>query len=134
MCCETNNGGFALAGITNSFDEDNYDFWLIKTDSYEVMEWNMTYGGEENEYGGSFVVNNDEYWLACIQQPTVGDGHFWLLQTDLAGNLQSNQTYAISAHHSSTSIIIAKNGDLALTYSSRDSGEHRDVCTIDGSR
>ncbi|MCJ7713902.1 LPXTG cell wall anchor domain-containing protein [Candidatus Bathyarchaeota archaeon] len=73
------------------------------------------------------MMNIDEYWLACIQQPTVGDGHFWLVQTDLTGNMQSNQTYENSAHHSSTSIIITKNGDLALTYSSRDSGEHKDV-------
>ena len=123
----TEDGGYSMTGSTTSFGSGDWDVWLVKTDSYGVMEWNMTYGGEENEYGGSLVVNNDEYWLACIQQPTVGDGHFWLVQTDLTGNMQSNQTYENSAHHSSTSIIITKNGDLALMYSSHDSGEHKDV-------
>ena len=127
----SNDGGYVLACETRSFGGGGADFWLIKTDSDGVMEWNMTYGGEENEYGGSLVVdNNENYWIACIQQPTVGDGHFWLLETNLTGSIQSNQTYTISAHHSSTSIINTNNGNLAIAYSSRDSGQYRDITLI----
>ena len=68
----TINGGLYFGVWNPIIWSGGADFWLIKTDSYGVMEWNMIYGGEENEYGGSLVVNNDEYWLACIQQPTVG--------------------------------------------------------------
>ena len=126
-----NDGGYVLACETRSFGGGGADFWLVKTDSDGVIEWNMTYGGEENEYGGSLVVdNNENYWIACIQQPTLGDGHFWLLETDLDGIVKSNQTYTISAHHSSTSIINTNNGDLAIVYSSRDSGEYRDITLI----
>ncbi len=125
------DGGYSLTGSTTSFGSGDWDVWLVKTDSDGVMEWNMTYGGEENEYGGSLVVdNNENYWIACIQQPTVGDGHLWLLETNLAGSIKSNQTYTVSAHHSSTSIIKTNNDDLAIAYSSRDSGEYRDITLI----
>ena len=41
---ESYDGGFALAGITNSFDHSNYDFWLVKTNAIGEEQWNMTYG------------------------------------------------------------------------------------------
>ena len=123
----TRDGGYALAGSTTSFGRGGWDAWLVKADSKGVMEWNMTYGGVSNEYVGSLVVNdNTEYVLACIQQPIVGDGQFWLVGTDSAGTLQWNQTYTNSAHHSSTSIVFAKNKDLAMTCSTRDSAGYRD--------
>jgi hypothetical protein len=91
------------------------------------MEWNQTYGGEDNEYVGSLVVNdNQEYVLACIQQTTFGDGFIWLAKTDSTGIMQWNQTYALSAHHSSTSIVFGEGGDLVISASTRDSAETRD--------
>jgi hypothetical protein len=123
----TMDGGYALAGSTTSFGNGDWDGWLVKTDSKGIMEWSETFGTEENEYIGSLVVNdNQEYVLACIKQSTFGDGFIWLAKTDSSGIMLWNQTYAISAHHSSTSIVFVENGDLAISASTRDSAETRD--------
>lgn len=32
-CIQTNNMGYAITGRSNSYDEDNNNVWLVKTDS-----------------------------------------------------------------------------------------------------
>jgi hypothetical protein len=81
---ETSDGGYALAGRTESFGQGEEDFWLVKTDADGNMQWNRTYGGPDSERFFSMVVTSDGgYALA-------GDGLF--VKTDAYGNMEWNQT------------------------------------------
>ena len=42
----TIDGGYALAGSTNSFGSRDVDYWLIKVDSEGNLEWTQTYDGQ----------------------------------------------------------------------------------------
>jgi len=56
---QTSNGGFVVAGDTNSFGAGNKDFLVIKTGSSGELEWAKTFGGEKDEsifYGSSKKV------------------------------------------------------------------------------
>ena len=56
----TSDGGFALAGHTDSFGAGQDDFWLVKTDMYGNLEWSQTYGGAGfGDYAYSLVETSD---------------------------------------------------------------------------
>jgi len=56
---ECNDLGYFLAGTTNSSGFSQYDGWLIKTDTWGVMEWNRTYGGLLNDGFYSLINASD---------------------------------------------------------------------------
>ena len=56
---------FIIAGYTSSFGAGDTDMWIIKTDSFGNMLWNITYGGSEEDIGCSIVkVKDREYAIA----------------------------------------------------------------------
>jgi len=92
---QTADGGFIIAGTTESFGNGMQDFWLIKTDADGNEEWNQTFGTAENDrtqyvkqtFDGGYII-------------TGGTGNFetsnqdaWLIKTDENGNLEWQQTY-----------------------------------------
>jgi hypothetical protein len=80
---QTNDGGYALLGRTNSFGTCNY--WLVKTDSLGNMQWNQTYGGELSQIGYAVVQTVDGgYAMAGYSNyyisPSYGVVDFWLVK------------------------------------------------------
>ena len=84
---ETSDGGFALAGYTNSYGAGFDDFWLVKTDANGNMEWSQTYGGVEPDEANSLIQTSDGgYAIAGYTMSFgAGDSDFWLIKTDNQG-------------------------------------------------
>ncbi|MCW4015945.1 MAG: hypothetical protein NWF06_06210 [Candidatus Bathyarchaeota archaeon] len=84
---ETFDGGFSLAGSTESFGYGNTDFWLVKTDESGKMEWNRFYGSPEHEIACSLIENSDGgYTLAGNQDLwDTGEQKIWLIRTNIQG-------------------------------------------------
>jgi len=55
----TINGGYALAGSTNSFGSGDVDYWLIKVDSEGNLEWTQTYDGQGYDSCRSLIATSD---------------------------------------------------------------------------
>jgi hypothetical protein len=99
----TSDGGYALAGYTESFGAGNRDFWLIKTDESGNLEWDRTYGGPGYEMAHSVVETPDGgYALA---------GGTLLVKTDKFGNMEWNQTY----ERSSSSLVAMPDGGYVMS-------------------
>jgi hypothetical protein len=113
---QMSDGGYALAGSTDSFGAGSYDFWLVKTDSAGNMQWNQTYGGAGNDYAYSVVQTSDGgYGLAGYTNSFGGVSYdFWLVKTDSAGNMQWNQTYGGLGDEKAYSLVQTTDGGYAL--------------------
>ncbi len=89
---QTGDGGYAIAGETESFGAVYTDFYLVKTDSNGNMEWNQTYGTAEYDYGESMVQAGDGGY-AIAGQTGMMPWDIYFVKTDSSGNMEWNQTY-----------------------------------------
>jgi hypothetical protein len=91
----TNDGGFIIAGQTQSFGEGYADYWLVKTDSLGNWEWDRTYGG--NSFDQCYSVQqtfDGGYILAGVTWSFgAGASDCWLVKTDADGDTIWTRTF-----------------------------------------
>ena len=130
---ETSDGGFALAGRTNSFGSGAYDFWLVRTDANGNMQWNKTYGGSDWDEAYSLVETSDG-GFALAGETTVGAGNYdsWLVKTDGTGNMEWNQTYGGTENDRANSLVETSDGGYALAGRTKSfgAGEYDDLWLV----
>ncbi|MFQ6123536.1 MAG: hypothetical protein ACE5R6_02885 [Candidatus Heimdallarchaeota archaeon] len=85
----TADSGFALGGATNSYRVNSVtlDFWLVKLDINGVLQWNQTYGGEQDEECKSVIQTADGGFILAGRTRSFGAGGWdaWLIKTDAWG-------------------------------------------------
>jgi predicted secreted protein len=113
---QTTDGGYALAGRTESSGPSSGDFWLVKADSNGEMQWNKTYGGTGDEWTQALVQTGDGgYALAgATSSFGAGDYDFWLVKTDVNGNAQWNKTYGATSGDIGYALVQTADGGYAL--------------------
>ena len=123
---QTSDGGYALAGYTNSSGAGGYDFWLVKTDPNGIMQWNRTYGGTGDDEAYSVVQTSDGYALAGYTMSFgAGSADFWLVKTNLSGIMQWNRTYGGAGDDEAYYVVQTSDGGYALAGYTTSFGPNR---------
>jgi len=113
---ETSNGGYAIAGGTNSYGAGSYDVWLIKTNASGSMQWSQTYGGTGWDEGYSVIQTSNGGYAIAGYTASYGAGSYdvWLIKTDSAGNLQWTQTYGGAGYDMGRSLLQTGDGGYVI--------------------
>lgn len=114
---EVSTGGFAIIGTTRSSGHGSNDMFLVRTDASGNMLWNKTYGGLDDEGGYSLIeVSTGGFALVGYSESFgAGDADFWVVRTDVDGNVLWNQTFGGVNYDLARSIVEVSTGGFVVT-------------------
>ncbi|MFQ5977997.1 MAG: hypothetical protein ACE5OZ_07710 [Candidatus Heimdallarchaeota archaeon] len=118
---ETADGGFLLAGYTESLGAGDRDMWLVKTDSSGSEEWDRTYGETEIDGAESVIETADGGFLLAgyTESLGAGDRDMWLVKTDSNGIVQWDRTYGGTEIDRAECVIATGDGGFLLAGSTQ---------------
>lgn len=120
---QTIDGGYILAGETDSFGSGNFDFWLLKTDPAGIQLWVRTYGGANLDVARSVKQTSDGGYIMAGWTDLSGvEGHDCLLvKTDSHGDLEWNRTYGYELDDEAYCIQMTSDGGYIIAGGSTNS-------------
>ena len=90
---QTTDGGYIIAGITESYGAGLADFYLIRTDPNGNSVWQNTFGGSDAEWCFSVQQTSDAgFIIAGVKGIYATPGDVYLVKTDPNGNSQWQKT------------------------------------------
>ncbi len=115
---QTSDGGYAIAGYTDGSGAGLFDVYVIKTDSSGNIQWDRTYGGSNNEFGG-YSISETAGGGYIIGGSTstfgAGNGDYYLVRADATGNILWSKTFGGSATEYGYSCRQTVDGGFVLT-------------------
>jgi hypothetical protein len=92
---QTSDGGFILAGFSNSFGVGGYNLWLVKTDANGNSSWSRSFSGPGWDGANCVLQTADGGYIlgGLTNSYGAGDFDFWLLKTNANGDSLWSRTF-----------------------------------------
>ncbi|HHT9155282.1 MAG TPA: hypothetical protein ACFYD5_05660, partial [Candidatus Tripitaka sp. YC43] len=92
---QTSDGGFIVAGNTDSFGAGKEDFWVLKLRPDGLVEWQKTYGGDGADWANSIQQTSDGGYIVAGYTGSFGAGEddIWVLKLRADGAVEWQKTY-----------------------------------------
>jgi hypothetical protein len=128
----TLDGGYIIAGETESYENSSLDIWIIKTDSNGTELWNKTFGGVNDDVCNDIrQISNDKYIIAGHTQSFSNSWDAWIICIDSNGTEIWNKTFGGKADDGASSITqTSDSGYIIVGYTNTYSKDEGDLWII----
>ena len=91
---QTSDGGYIIAGHTQSLGASNYDLYILKLDLFGNAIWQRAYGGSGDDRAQAIQQTSDGGYIVAGYTNSFGLGNYdvWILKLDSAGAIQWQKT------------------------------------------
>ncbi len=127
---KTSDGGYTILGHVQSADGDvenkldeSFDYWVIKYDQNNTLQWQKTYGGSDDDRGRDIIQTSDA-GFAILGYSKSNDGDvtqtngfndFWVSKLDTSGTISWEKSFGFSGADHGISIIQTNDNGYLLT-------------------
>ena len=132
---KTRDGGYVLAGVTNSNDNNvsgnhgGYDGWVIKISALGRLEWQKCVGGSNFDTFASIQQTKEGGYIATgYTESNDGDvsgnhggSDAWIVKLSASGNLEWQKCLGGTGSEFFNSVVVSSDGGYALTGNSSSS-------------
>jgi len=103
---QTSDGGYIVAGLTESFGAGSSDIWILKLSSTGTIEWQRTYGGSSYDTAHSIQQTSDGGYIVAGDTQTFGAGSadYWIIKLFPNGDIEWQRTYGGGSYDTAHSI------------------------------
>jgi hypothetical protein len=124
---QTTDGGYVIAGSTQSFGAGSCDVYLIRTDSAGDTLWTRAYGGAVDDVGSSVQQTDDSGFAVAGRTYSFGAGYsdVYLIRTSASGDTLWTRTYGGQWHDDGLSIQRIADGGYIISGASESYGAGR---------
>jgi hypothetical protein len=122
---QTSDGGYAIAGATNSFGAGYTDVYVVKLDAKGNLQWTKTIGGKKEDVGNSLIQTSDGgYAIAGATNPFGAEyTDVYVVKLDANGKPQWTKTIgAKNENLIKSSIIQTPDGSYVIAGTTRSFG------------
>jgi len=114
-CCQTNDGGYMIAGTTESYGPyGSWDIWQIKTDANGSKEWENFFGEPGWDMTWSMQKTSDGGYIILIDYNQGSVDDILLVKTDEDGNVIWNYLIVQTGRHIPMSIDETDDGGYII--------------------
>jgi hypothetical protein len=113
---QTSDGGYVIAGYTESFGAGETDVYVVKLDAKGNLQWTKTIGGENDDKGYSLIQTSDGGYAIAGYTSSFGAGRddIYVVKLDAKGNLQWTKTIGREYGDEGSSLIQTSDGGYAI--------------------
>ncbi len=123
---QTTDGGYIVAGYTNSFGAGSNDIYVLKLEASGDATWTKTYGGDYDDRANSIQQTTDDGYIVAGYTNSFGtNGDAYILKLNASGDATWTKTYGGDYDDRANSIQqTADGGYIAAGYTSSGTGNH----------
>ncbi len=121
---ETQDGGYILAGSTNSFGTGDQDILLVRMDAQGDVIWSSTFGGPAYERAEGVLIGpeGDIIVFGTTDSYGAGSGDLYLVKADVNGEEIWSRTYGGTEDEMAGSVERTRDGGFILVGTTRSFG------------